>query len=252
MPSRTNRFISLIVLFALLLIPAREGQSAEGDAAKLDQLTSQNNWEGAVELARNIASDTTQNEDLTFALARLARGLQNSGQAKLSAEFYQLAVSASESSRASKLSDSDKVLVRLAASEVMVQSQNISQAIATLEPILGSQSPPTDSLTPDAPTPSTSTALTLTEQQRKIAVWIVLRAGSASLSRGAYMNASTAYALALSHSDQEQRPLALLGDAWATAVRNERSSDAVRKLADFVDQYPGHKDAPNAARSTLR
>jgi tetratricopeptide (TPR) repeat protein len=248
MPSRTNRFISLIVLFALLLIPAREGQSAEGDAAKLDQLTSQNNWEGAVELARNIASDTTQNEDLTFALARLARGLQNSGQAKLSAEFYQLAVSASESSRASKLSDSDKVLVRLAASEVMVQSQNISQAIATLEPILGSQSPPTDSLTPDAPTPSTSTALTLTEQQRKIAVWIVLRAGSASLSRGAYMNASTAYALALSHSDQEQRPLALLGDAWATAVRNERSSDAVRKLADFVDQYPGHKDAPNAAR----
>ena len=54
--------------------------------------------------------------------------------------------------------------------------------------------------------------------------------------------------MALSHADQEQRPLALLGDAWATAVRNERSPDAVRKLSNFVDQYPGHKDAPNAAR----
>ena len=248
MPSRTNRFVSIIALFALLLIPAREGQSAEGDAAKLDQLTSQKNWEAAVELARNITNDKTQNEDLTFALARLARGLQNGEKAKQAAEFYQLAVSASESPLASELSDSDKVLVRLAASEVMVQSQNISQAIATLEPILGSQSLSSDSPKPRAPTASTSTTLTLTEQQKKIAVWVLLRAGSASLSRGSYMDASTAYAMALRHSDQEQRPLALLGDAWATAVRNERSSDAVRKLADFVDQYPGHKDAPNAAR----
>ncbi len=248
MPSRTNRFVSIIALFALLLIPAREGQSAEGDAAKLDQLTSQKNWEAAVELARNITNDKTQNEDLTFALARLARGLQNGEKVKQAAEFYQLAVSASESPLASELSDSDKVLVRLAASEVMVQSQNISQAIATLEPILGSQSLSSDSPKPRAPTASTSTTLTLTEQQKKIAVWVLLRAGSASLSRGSYLNASTAYAMALRHSDQEQRPLALLGDAWATAVRNERSSDAVRKLADFVDQYPGHKDAPNAAR----
>ncbi len=248
MPSRTNRFVSIIALFALLLIPAREGQSAEGDAAKLDQRTSQKNWEAAVELARNITNDKTQNEDLTFALARLARGLQNGEKAKQAAEFYQLAVSASESPLASELSDSDKVLVRLAASEVMVQSQNISQAIATLEPILGFQSLSSDSPEPRAPTASTSTTLALTEQQKKIAVWVLLRAGSASLSRGSYLNASTAYAIALRHSDQEQRPLALLGDAWATAVRNERSSDAVRKLADFVDQYPGHKDAPNAAR----
>ncbi|MCP4941327.1 MAG: hypothetical protein GY924_05010, partial [Planctomycetaceae bacterium] len=155
MPSRTNRFVSIIALFALLLIPAREGQSAEGDAAKLDQLTSQKNWEAAVELARNITNDKTQNEDLTFALARLARGLQNGEKAKQAAEFYQLAVSASESPLASELSDSDKVLVRLAASEVMVQSQNISQAIATLEPILGSQSLSSDSPKPRAPTAST-------------------------------------------------------------------------------------------------
>ncbi len=50
--------------------------------------------------------------------------------------FYQLAVTASELPLASKLSDSDKVLVRLAASEVMVRCQAISQAIETLEPIL--------------------------------------------------------------------------------------------------------------------
>ncbi len=244
MPSRTNRFISIIVLFTLLIIPSQEVQSA-GDATKLDQLTSQKDWEGAVELARNITTDTTQSEDLTFALARLARGLQNDGQAKQAAEFYQLSVTASESPLASELSDSDKVLVRLAASEVMVQSQNISLAIATLEPIFGSHSSPTDSPTPsDSATP----ALALTKQQKKIAVWVLLRAGSASLSRGSYLNASTAYAMALKHADKEQRPLALLGDAWATAVRNERSADAVRKLAYFVDQYPDHKDAPNAAR----
>ncbi|MDB4633853.1 tetratricopeptide repeat protein [Rubripirellula sp.] len=248
MPSRTNRYISSIAIFTLLLIPAREGRSAEGDAAKLDQLTSQQNWEASVELARNITTDPVAREDLTFALARLARGLQNDGQLKPAVEFYQLAVTASESPLATNLSDTDKILVRLAASEVMVQSQNIPQAIATLEPILGPHSPSTGSPSTAAPIASTNTALKLTAQQRKIAVWVLLRAGSASLSRGAYLNASSAYSIALSHADPEQRPLALLGDAWATAVRNERSADAVNKLASFVDQYPDHKDAPSAAR----
>ncbi|MAI32795.1 MAG: hypothetical protein CMM07_14115 [Rhodopirellula sp.] len=263
MPSRTNRFLFTIVIFALLLIPVREGQSAEGDGAKLDQLTSQKNWEESVELARNITNDPLQNEDLTFALARLARGLQNAGQVKESTEFYQLAVNASEKPLASELSDTDKVLVRLAASEVMVQSQNISQAIATLEPIMRPDSPTTDS--PDTSAtdtsatdtsatdtsnlkPPASTSSKLSDQHRKIAVWVLLRAGSASLSRGSYLDAATAYSMAVRHADQEQRPLAVLGDAWATAVQNERSSEAVRKLANFVDQYPDHKDAPNAAR----
>ena len=247
MPSRTNRFISTIAVCALLLIPVRDCQSAEGDAAKLDQLTSQENWAVAVELARNITTDAEQNEDLTFALARLARGLQNDGQQKHAAEFYQLAVTASELPLASKLSDSDKVLVRLAASEVMVRCQAISQAIETLEPILD-PNPSSTNATAIGGAVSKSTALKLTVQQKNIAVWVLLRAGSASLSRGSYMDATSAYALALSHADSEQRPLALLGDAWATAVRNENSADAVRKLAHFVDQYPEHKDAPNAAR----
>ena len=252
MPSRTNRFISTIAVCALLLIPVRDCQSAEGDAAKLDQLTSQENWAVAVELARNITTDAEQNEDLTFALARLARGLQNDGQQKHAAEFYQLAVTASELPLASKLSDSDKVLVRLAASEVMVRCQAISQAIETLEPILDPNPSSTNATAINATAiggaVSESTALKLTVQQKNIAVWVLLRAGSASLSRGSYMDATSAYALALSHADSEQRPLALLGDAWATAVRNENSADAVRKLAHFVDQYPEHKDAPNAAR----
>ena len=290
MPSRTNRFISTIAVCALLFFPVRDCQSAEGDAAKLDQLTSQKNWEVAVELARNVTTDAGQNEDLTFALARLARGLQNDGQRKAAAEFYQLAVTASELPLASQLSDSDKVLVRLAASEVMVRCQAISQAIETLEPILEPNLSSANATVVTVPggtvsegtvsegtvsegtvsegtvsegtvsegtvsegtvsegTVSEGTALKLTVQQKNIAVWVLLRAGSASLSRGSYMDATTAYALALSHADQEQRPLALLGDAWATAVRNENSADAVRKLANFVDQYPEHPDAPNAAR----
>ena len=247
MPSRTNRLISTVAVVTLLLIPAWESQAAD-DARLLDQLTSQEDWESAAKLARNLTADTTPDEDLTFALARLARGLQTSGQTKQAAEFYQLAVTASESPLASKLSDSDKVLVRLAASEVMVQSQNISQAISTLEPIFGSHSTSIDSVETAVQLDSDIPAIAFTQQQKKIAVWVLLRAGSASLSRGAYLNASTAYAIALTHADEEQRPLALLGDAWATAVRNERSADAVRKLANFVDQYPDHKDAPNAAR----
>jgi len=252
MPSRTNRITLTIAILTLLVIPARPSHSAEGDAAKLDHLTTQKDWEGAVELAQTITADQNQNEDLTFALARLARGLQNDGQLKEAASFYQVAVTASESPLAAALSDSDKVLVRLAASEVMVQSQNISQAISTLKPILDpsqtSHSSPTDPQSKDATSVTSGADLELTSQQKNIAVWVLLRAGSASLSRGAYMNASTAYSLALIHADQEQRPLALLGDAWATAVRNEQSADAVRKLANFVDQYPDHKDAPNAAR----
>ena len=247
MPSRTNRFISTIALITLLVLPAQEGHSAD-DAHQLDQLTSREDWEPAVELARNLTANPTPGEDLTFALARLARGLQNNGQAKQAAEFYQLAVTASESPLASKLSDSDKVLVRLAASEVMVQTQNISQAIAALEPIFGSQSSSIGATEAAAPLDTDIPTTAFTKQQKKIAVWVLLRAGSAALSRGSYLNASTAYTMALSHADDEQRPLALLGDAWATAVRNERSADAVRKLANFVDQYPDHRDAPNAAR----
>ena len=234
MPSRINCILATIAIFALLHFPPRECQSAEGDGAKLDQLTSEQSWDASIELARNITTDPAQTEDLTFALARLARGLQNAGQLAESTELYQLAVNASELPVASMLSASDKVLVRLAASEVMVQTHNISQAITTLEPIVGSD-------------PNTADP-TITDQQKKIAVWVLLRAGSASLSRGSYMDAGSAYALALDHADQQQRPLALLGDAWATAVRNEKSADAVRKLSGFVDQYPDHKDAPSAAQ----
>ena len=229
MPSRTLRFLLTAVLFALLTFPAREGQSAEGDAAKLDQLSSEQSWDASIKLARSITTDPNQDEDLTFALARLARGLQNDGQLTAAVEFYQLAVTASELPTASELNASNKHLVRLAASEVMVQSQNITSAIELLDPLLK----------PDSG---------IREQQKKIAVWVLLRAGSASLSRGSFMEASSAYAIALRHADPQQRPIAFLGDAWATAVRNEKSSDAVRKLSSFVDQYPDHKDAPNAAR----
>lgn len=229
MPSITLRFLLTVALFALLTFPAREGQTAEGDAAKLDQLSSEQSWDASIKLARSITTDPDQDEDLTFALARLARGLQNAGQLTAAVEFYQLAVNASELPTASKLAASDKHLVRLAASEVMVQSQNITSAIELLDQLLRPESG-------------------ISEQQKKIAVWVLLRAGSGSLSRGSYLDASSAYAIALRHADPQQRPIALLGDAWATAVRDEKSSDAVRKLASFVDQYPDHKDAPNAAR----
>ena len=106
MPSRTLRFLLTAALFALLTFPAREGQSAEGDAAKLDQLSSEQSWDASIKLARSITTDPDQDEDLTFALARLARGLQNDGQLTAAVEFYQLAVTASELPTASELNAS--------------------------------------------------------------------------------------------------------------------------------------------------
>ena len=72
MPSITLRFLLTVALFALLTFPAREGQTAEGDAAKLDQLSSEQSWDASIKLARSITTDPDQDEDLTFALARLA------------------------------------------------------------------------------------------------------------------------------------------------------------------------------------
>ncbi len=254
MPPRTSRFLSTLAFLFLLTITTGECQSVEGDAAKLDELTSNQDWDGSIEFARKITSDPDQNDDLTYALARLARGLQNAGKVKIAAEFYQLAVDSSQLPTASNLTASDRTLIHLAASEVMVQSQNIPAAIALLAPLLDGASDPvsaaheTETVDTGEANPTISVDPSISEQQKKIAVWVLLRAGSASLSRGAALDASTAYSLALRHADQQQRPLALLGDAWATAVRDEKSAAAVSKLSDFVDQYPDHKDAPNAAR----
>jgi len=213
----------------MLVIPTLECRGSEEDAAQLDRLTAEENWDESIELARALAEVEDPTQDLTLSYARLARGLQNAGKLKLAAEFYQRSVDASELPVALHLSDEEKTLVRLAASDVLVESQQTAAAISVLEPVLKLDSTATDS-------------------QKQIAVWVLLRAGSTGLSRGSFMVAGEAYSHALQHADPQQRPMALLGDAWATAVQNEKSSEAVRKLANFVEQYPEHPDAPNAAR----
>ena len=229
MPSRLIPLRYAIAACLMLAIPILECQAWEGDAAKLDQLTAEENWDASIDLARAVAETPNQTEDLTLSYARLARGLQNAGKLKTAAEFYQRAVDASELAAATNLSSKEKTLVRLAASDVLVQSQQISAAISVLDPIFKADA-------------------TVTESQKQIAVWVLLRAGSTGLSRGSFIVAGEAYAMALQHADQQQRPMSLLGDAWATAVQNEKSAEAVRKLAKFVEKYPEHPDAPNAAR----
>lgn len=229
MPSIIIPLRTIIALCLTLYFPVSACRAVEGNAATLDQLTADEKWDDSIDLARAIAETPNREQDLTLSFARLARGLQNAGQLKTAAEFYQRAVDESERPPAEKLSGKEKTLVRLAASDVLVQSQQLSAAISALEPILKADSTATDS-------------------QKQLAVWVLLRGGSTGLSHGSFPVAGEAYALALQHADEQQRPIALLGDAWATAVQSEQSADAVRKLANFVEQYPKHQDAPNAAR----
>ena len=76
-----------------------------------------------------------------------------------------------------------------------------------------------------------------------------LRIGAAGLATGDAVTAAEAYSIVLEHARESQKPTALLGVAWATAVQNNQPLEAAKKLAAFIEQYPDHADAARAARA---
>ncbi|MGI9469937.1 MAG: tetratricopeptide repeat protein [Rubripirellula sp.] len=229
-PFRISRTIIAFAIWMAAFVPSSICLGDDASVTQLDQLVAEQKWPESIALGRELAEQTDVAEDLTLPFARLARGLQNSGDLPTASEFYQRAVDASERPTAQQLGNAKIVLVRLAAASVLIQTQQLQESVAALRPTLAAESGASDA-------------------QRQMAVTIALRAGASSLAKGTIDVATEAYALALKHADERQTPTAMLGDAWTTAVQNGKPVDAARKLAEFVDRFPEHADAPRAARA---
>lgn len=205
-------------------------ESDQHRLAQLDELIAKNQLDQAIEQGRKLDEQADAQTDTTLPLARLARKLQQSDRLKDSAEFYHRAVSASDRPAASQLASNKSIALRLAAGSVLAQTQNIDAALNALGPILGPESDASDA-------------------QRRFAVSICLQIGAHGLRTGAAVTAMQAYSIALEHADANQKPTAMLGAGWASAVQKNQPLDAAKRLADFIDRYPDHADASRAARA---
>lgn len=227
MPSALQTIAPFTLAVTLLLLQG-SSLSAEAPQAKIDALVSAKQFDEAAKLARELDEASDGQADLTLSLARLARALQLEGRQADAAEFFQRAVQASTRPAASGLAPQSIVIVRQAAAAALADLDRFPESLAALRPTLDPGSQASDA-------------------QRVVAVSICLRIGARALARGASVTAAEAYAIALKFADDQQRPSAMLGDAWAIAIQNQQPQEAAEKLAAFIDQYPQHSDAPRAA-----
>jgi len=228
MPSFKPAFRFFGALACALALPLGQLAAAETSVTQLDQHISEGRMKEALSLARSLDQQADASIDLTLPFARLARKLQQTGELEAAAEFYQRAVDASTLPAAENLPKNKIVAVRLAAGMVLLQTHALDAAIESLRPTL---------------LPDSGAA----ESQRAMAVTIFLRIGAAGLAKASPATAQKAYAIALAHADEIEKPTAMLGEAWATAIQNNEPAKAARKLADFTEQYPEHADASRAA-----
>jgi TolA-binding protein len=228
------RFIrrsAAIWLAAWMLICVGSVVAETASVQQLDRLVSASELDNAVTVARALELQAELQLDLTLPLARLARALERAEDLGLAAEFYQRSVDASTRPAAATLAAGKANLLRLAAGTLLTRTNRLAEAVAALRPLLADDG-------------------VATEEQQQIAVSICLRIGAMALSRGDNVTASEAYALALSRAGENQRVTAMLGDAWVTALRNEDPLEAARKLSAFIENYPQHADAAQAARAS--
>lgn len=190
--------------------------------------------DGKLELASDLArelDDAPETEsDLSLTLARLARALQQTDETESAAEFYRRAFQATQKPAAAKLPPKQITLIRLAAASTLLQAGEIDTAAESVASAFA---------TPDEASKS----------QKRIAVEIALRIGSAAFATGDHATAITAYSFAAEHATQTNRPTAVLGAAWAQALEGKEPLLAAQKLAEFVKLFPQHSDAPRAARA---
>lgn len=233
MPSVGFSNRNLLVVFCLLAMSCMQPIMAwaeDPSIANLDALVAQKQLDQAIEMARRLDGQSANTGDLTLPLARLARELEKVGKVESAVEFYQRSVVAAERDAAKNLPTETRMLVRVAAASVLARSKKLPEAITALKPVLAIENG-------------------VSEKHRARAVSICLQIGASALSTGAPSTAAEAYSLAMGNANESQRATAMLGDAWATAIQNDRPMEAAKKLATFIDQYPDHGDTSRAVRA---
>lgn len=224
----TPLIVLLFAMSATLMVGRAAGQQSLAD--RLDGYIEQKDYDQAVQIGRELDEKHDETVDITLPLARLARELQQAGQLEQAAEFYKRSVEASAGPAAADLDPQKRLLVRLAAGAVLTQVNQLSEAIEALRPTLATDSG-------------------ATEEQKEVAITVLLRIGATALAIGAPDIAAQAYGLASEHATGNQHATAMLGDAWAMAISRGEPLAAARKLADFIETYPDHADTSRAARA---
>ncbi len=201
--------------------------------AQLAKAVERGDLDRGIEIAQQFDDDFYKQTDATLPLARLARSLEKEGKIDESVTFYARAVEASERPVAAKLPARTIIVLRLAAGSLIAKSTNPALAIAVIQPVLAASHGD------------------LSEQQNKQAVAICLTAAASAMSQSDLVTASVAYSLALQHCDQDDRPAALLGDAWVAVLDPDKPQEAINRLAEFCRQFPAHRDTPQAVRTCI-
>ncbi|MGB7327761.1 MAG: hypothetical protein WBD31_22985, partial [Rubripirellula sp.] len=221
---------ALGLFFAVFLAVSVQAADSVGEISRIDAAIAAGDLSAAAGTARTLDSAADPSVDLTMVLARLGRGFQKSGDLESATEFYARAVFASEQPAAGSIPPEKVIFVRLAAASAMAQSGKYTDALPLLAAI---------TKIPSAATPA----------QVQSAVTIGLQIGGTALEAGNATVAAEAYAVAASAANEIQKPVAMLGAAWATAVSQTDPMGAAKKLALFVRDYPDHSDAARATRA---
>ena len=186
---------------------------------------------GAADLARPFDDQLGSSpDDPTLVFARLAQAFQKAGDASSAAEFYERSVKASARDAAANLPAERVHLVRLAAAASMLQVKELPKAYKCIAPLLA----------PDA---------NINPIRKNIAAKLALRAAAMALASSDHDLAVRAYTLVEKGGAESDRPTAMLGAAWALALKGDQPTVAAQRLAAFVDAYPSHDDAARAARA---
>ncbi len=228
--SLLRRAAVCIALVCLPLVFPGRVLAADLSVSEIDRLITDGDLNAAAEVARQIDSSEPTSFDPTLVLARLAHAFQQAGKVQEAAEFYGRSITASGRPAAQSLSPDKMALVRLAAASVLIQTGQINDALDALVPTFAAGGGVADS-------------------HRQMATKLALRTGSAALTSADYKLAFRAYTLALDHASPQEKPVAMLGAAWAIALAGEQPVEAAKQLAAFIHAYPDHTDAARAARA---
>ncbi len=220
----------LYVVTLSLLAFGGTAQAADNPIAQINRLVDSGKLDDAAKFAREMDDANGDNVEPTLALARVARAFHRAGDLQAAAEFYSRSVSASTRPAAKGLPPNTVILVRLAAASVLIQANQLADALETVSRVLAEDAGAGDS-------------------QVHLAVKLCLRIGSSAFAIPDHAIAYRAYSLASQRAGADEKPTAMLGAAWALALGGGQPVLAAQQLAAFIDVHPDHPDASRAARA---
>lgn len=198
--------------------------------ADIDRMITAGELDKAATAAKKIDADGAASVDTTLVMARLARSFAQAGQNGRAAEFYMRSIDATARPAAAALAVEKVRLVRLAATSALLQTGQIEKALEVV-------------------TPTVAEKAELSESHRRMTTQLCLRIGSAAFAAKDHSSALKAYNLVEEIGRGDQKTIASLGAAWATALTGQQPVEAARRLAAFVEAHPDHSDAARATRA---